>query len=150
MGSPTRQKPKAMERILARGHENVKATHKSTLEVTKDSYLTPKGNCIIAVSASKAANDLLPSFKYYLRRPGSVLVVILRVGSLQDIVIARGHPDLLLSDPRSIVIRKSSYIDGRTIAIHSNKAAIDINRELIKRLNDRRTVLEVTLLVFDP
>ncbi|MEM2023054.1 MAG: DUF371 domain-containing protein [Archaeoglobaceae archaeon] len=44
--------------IFARGHKNLRATHRTTLEVTKESYLTPRGNCIVGVKASSSARDL--------------------------------------------------------------------------------------------
>jgi len=83
MASLTKKRPRVIERILAKGHKNVKATHRTTLEVTKDKYLTPRGDCIIAISANKAASDLSESFKYYLKKPGSILVVVLRSFKIQ-------------------------------------------------------------------
>ena len=40
------------------GHENVRATHRSTFEVTKDDYLTPRGDCIVGIRSEAAARDL--------------------------------------------------------------------------------------------
>ena len=39
------------QRVHASGHENVSATHGSTFEVTSDDWLTPAGDCILAVEA---------------------------------------------------------------------------------------------------
>ncbi|HIP75502.1 MAG TPA: DUF371 domain-containing protein, partial [Thermococcus paralvinellae] len=41
------------EIIHCYGHENIKATHKSTLEITKEDFLTPRGDCIICIKADK-------------------------------------------------------------------------------------------------
>ena len=35
----------------AYGHENVKATHKNTIEFTKEKELTPQGDCILGVNS---------------------------------------------------------------------------------------------------
>ena len=45
-----------------------------------------------------------------------------------------GHPKLSIEDNTSIVIRKSGYIDDRTVAIYSNKASRDISRRLVNSL----------------
>jgi len=57
------------EVIHCRGHENVKATHRSTLEITTEDFLTPRGDCIICVSADKSLRDLSDDFKEALRTP---------------------------------------------------------------------------------
>ena len=134
------------EVIRAVGHENVKATHKSTLEITKDPTLTPRGDCIIAVSADKACADLKSEFKRALRRPGACITIEIRCGNFAAVVKARGSPHLLLTDTRSIVIRKSSYIDARTLAVEADKAAADLPRELVtclQRGEEVRIVLHV-------
>ena len=68
---------KVTEVIYARGHENIKATHKTTMEITKDPYLTPRGDCIIAVKANKAALDLSRRLIEKLKNPKSVVKITL-------------------------------------------------------------------------
>ena len=136
-----------VEIIRCRGHENVKATHRSTLEFTKEDYLTPRGDCIICIEADKGINDLSEEFKAALRE-GRKLLIKIRVGELVDEVVAWGSPGLILDHPHSIVVRKSKYIDARTLAIRANKAAKDIDRRLINRLRDPKTkaVIELRIL----
>ncbi|MEF8854148.1 MAG: DUF371 domain-containing protein [Haloarculaceae archaeon] len=50
------------EVVHARGHENVTATHASTVEVTSDDYLTPAGDCILAVEADRMPADFDEAF----------------------------------------------------------------------------------------
>lgn len=119
--------------IIAYGHPLIKAMHRSTLEITKDNYLTERGDCIIGIRASHSCSDLPIDLKRYLLNGGRI-EVIFRIGNLKDKLIAYGDKNLILKDDRSIVIRKSNFIDARTLAIRSNKAAKDINREIIKRL----------------
>ncbi len=134
------------EVVHCRGHENVKATHKSTLEFTKENYLTPRGDCIICVSADKALKDLSDKFKEALKR-GAKLRIVIRAGDVEDEVIAYGSPNLELESPVSMVIRKSDYIDGRTLAIRANKSAKDLKRELVELLQNPETEVTVELII---
>ena len=135
-----------VEVIRCRGHENVKAIHRSTLEFTKEDYLTPRGDCIICVSADKGINDLSEEFKRALRE-GRKLVIRIRVGELVDEVIAWGSPDLILDHPHSMVVRKSTYIDSRTLAIRANKAAKGIDRKIVEMLKNPETEAEIEMIV---
>lgn len=126
---------KIVEIIKGKGHPNIKATHKSTLEITKDTYLTPRGNCIIAVKADKAAKDLSEEMKEALRSGRKILVQI-EIEGLLDEIIGKGHPILPLTDSRSIVIRKSTFICPRTVIIKADKAARDLDRRIIKKLRE--------------
>jgi len=136
------------EVIHCRGHENVKATHRSTLEITTEDFLTPRGDCIICVSADKALSDLSEDFKKALRK-GARLRVVIRAGDLADELTAYGSPELKLESPVSMVIRKSNYVDGRTLAIRADKSAKDIKRELVELLRNPETRVTVELIIED-
>lgn len=134
------------EVIHCHGHENVKATHRSTLEFTKENFLTPRGDCIICIGADKAINDLSDEFKNALRK-GKKLLIRIKVGDLVDEVVAWGSPELILDHDISMVIRKSDYIDARTLAIRANKAARDVDRRIIELLKNpgQRAVIELVI-----
>ncbi len=134
------------EVIHCRGHENVRATHKSTLEFTKEDYLTPRGDCILCVSADKSLKDLSEDFKRALRM-GKRLIVRIKVGGFVDEVIAHGDLRLILDHEYSMVVRKSTYIDARTLAVRANKAAKDIDRRIVELLRNPETVAEVELVI---
>ncbi|WP_297521350.1 DUF371 domain-containing protein [Thermococcus sp.] len=136
------------EVIHCRGHENVKATHKSTLEFTKEDHLTPRGDCILCIEADKGINDLSEEFKAALKT-GKRLLIRTKVGNLVDEVLAEGSPDLILDHEYSMVVRKSTYIDGRTLAVRANKAARDIDRRVVELLKNPETVAEVELIILD-
>lgn len=138
---------KVIDEVEAYGHPNVKATHRTTLELTKDPFLTPRGDCIIGVAASKSASELNPSLKQALKN-GYWLLVVINIPNMgiKDYLIARGSPNLLFTDTRSIVIRKSNYIDTRTIAINSNKAARDLDPRLREQLKNPNTLLKILLI----
>jgi hypothetical protein len=137
---------KITETILARGHRNVQSTHKSTLEITKDDTLSKRGDCIIAVSADKVLADLSPQFKETLRGENSKITILIEAGDITEKVNAYGNPRLILSHPTDMVVRKSSHICSRTLAIKADKAACDLSRELVERLKNREQI-KITLTV---
>ncbi len=138
------------ETIRAYGHSMIRATHRTTFEITKDPHLTPRGNCIIGVNADKSAGDLDPRVKDVLRRDDAIIIIVLRVGQVQDIVLAQGSAKLMLSDQRRIIVRKSTYVEPATIAIRANKAAKDINRDLIDMLREgAELILDIYILGLD-
>ncbi|RLI12568.1 DUF371 domain-containing protein, partial [Candidatus Bathyarchaeota archaeon] len=119
----------AVEVIRARGHPNVRAEHPTTLEVTKEEELTPRGDCIIAVGADKGARDLSENFKRLVRTPGAVVLMAIEVPSagLREVVRGFGHPGMTLEHTRDIVVRRSDFVCGRTVAIRADKAARDLS-----------------------
>ena len=63
-----------MEEVIhARGHENVTAEHASTFEVTTDDYLTPAGDCILAIGADRTPADFDPAFVAACRDPDATI-----------------------------------------------------------------------------
>ncbi len=135
------------EIIFGYGHENIRATHKTTLEFTKDTHLSKKGDCIVAVAADKALADLNPEFKENLRKPHAKLTILIGVGGIAEQVNAHGSPQLFLTHPTDMVIRKSDYVCSRTLAIHANKAAQDLSRELVEKLKKPQQEVKITLVV---
>jgi hypothetical protein len=131
----------------ARGHENIEATHKTTFEVTKETTLTKQGDCIIAVEASKAAADLPFEFKKAARKEGAQITVTIEAGELREVVKAKGSPQLQFMHPTDLVVRKSGYVCGRTLAIRADKAASDFSRELVEKMKDPSQEIAVTLAV---
>lgn len=136
-----------MERITfyAYGHPNVTATHRTTLEITKDHHLTPKGTCIIAIKSDYACADLPQNIREMVRKDGTKVIIILEIDGLREKIVGYGDNKLKLSSNNSIVIRKSNYIDDRTLAIKADKAAKDIDRNMIKRLTDPKKRLKITI-----
>jgi len=135
------------EIILAYGHENIQATHKSTLEIIKEAQLSKKGDCIIAVSADKAAADLSPKFKKNLREENAKITMLIEAGGVVEVVNAFGSPRLILMHPKDMVVRKSSYICSRTLAFQADKAACDLSRKLVEKLRNPKQKVKITLIV---
>ena len=121
-------------KIRATGHENVLSLHKSTFEITKDKDLSLAGDCIIGLDIDKSMEDFPKGFKEKLANDDTKVIVELRTPNASDTIEGYGHHDLTLSHPTDIVCRKSTFVCSRTLMIKSNKAAIDLNRDLIKDL----------------
>jgi hypothetical protein len=135
------------EVVFGYGHENIRATHRTTLEFTKDKHLSKKGDCIIAVAADKALADLSPRFKENLRKPNAKLTILIEAGEIAEQVQTHGSQQLILSHPRDAVIRKSSYICSRTLAVRADKASNDLSRELVEKLKNPKQKVKITLTV---
>jgi hypothetical protein len=135
---------KVVEFIRARGHPQITALHPTTLMITKEEKVGPRGNCIIAVAANKGAADLSPDFKQAVRS-GHTIKITLEVNDSIEIFRGRGHPNLSLTHPTDIVLRKSAFTCGRTLAIGVDKAASDISREFVARLRDPAARIKITV-----
>jgi hypothetical protein len=135
------------EVIFAYGHRNIQATHKSTLEITKEKQLSKKGDCIIAVSADKAIADLSLEFKDSLRKKNAKMTMLIEAEGIVEVVNASGSRRLILTHPTDIVVRKSSYVCSRTLAIKADRAAWDLSRKLVERLRDPKHEVRITLTV---
>jgi len=131
----------------AHGHKNVQSTHKTTFEITKEATLTNQGDCIIAVKSTRAAADLPVEFKEAARKEEARITITIEAGELMEIVNAKGSPQLQFTHATDLVVRKSSYVCGRTLAINADKAAIDFSRRLVEKLKDPNQEVKVTLAV---
>ncbi|MEM3016931.1 MAG: DUF371 domain-containing protein [Candidatus Nitrosocaldus sp.] len=121
------------------GHRNVRALHRSTIEVTKDEHLTLRGDCIVGVKADKACRDLNALIGDRVRQDDREIRFTILVKGMEWRFTAKGCRMLTLEDDRSIVIRKSTYICPRTLAIMSSASAIDMPREMVRMLMDEST-----------
>jgi len=124
--------------IKAYGHPNIKATHKTTIEVTKENYLTDKGDCILGISADKGLRDMKDFLDQNKRRN---IKVDLIVEDLVETIKGYLDPRLTFLDEKDIVIRKSSYICDRTLMINADKSASEINRKIVQRLKEGKGVI---------
>ena len=136
---------KIVEEFKARGHPNVMATHPTTLEITKDFSLTKKGDCIVAVEATKGLMELSEEFRAVCMNDKSRILVELRASGMVERVVGRGSHLLTLSDEEEFVIRKSTYVSNRTLMVDADKAAADLRRQFIRRLKSSSTEIQIHL-----
>ena len=126
-------------KIICKGHPNITATHPTTLAVTRDPEVTRRGDCFICVGAEY---ELTPSFLARLRTAKCVRITIKASGKT-EVIIAQGHPSLNPSG-KELVVRKSDYIDSRTLVIRADKACKDLNTVFKEQLK-KATNIEITV-----
>ena len=138
------------EVVTAYGHSLVQATHRTTIEITKDPHLTSKGDCIIAVKADRSLTDLSQDFKETARNPKAKITVTIETEGEKETVTAHGDAGLTFNHQTDMVVRKSSYVCSRTLAIKANKAANDLSRKLAEKLRNPDQKVKITLTVNVP
>ncbi|MBD3353918.1 MAG: DUF371 domain-containing protein [Candidatus Lokiarchaeota archaeon] len=124
------------------GHKNVRGTHKSTLEFTRESFLTPKGDCILGIKSEKSCENLSARLKTLIQA-GKKFLIRLSINGHQDEFTGEGNEKLNLFDKEDLVFRKSNYKCNRTCLIKCSKAAVDIDREIINELQNPEGIMLV-------
>jgi len=132
------------EEIIAYGHPNITARHSTTLEITKDESIGKDADCIIGVKANKACRDLSEELKNALKS-GRKVEISIEVEGFVEKITAYGSPALKLTDEKDVVIRKSDFVDERTLAILADKSAKDLDEEIKRRLRNPETQIKITI-----
>jgi hypothetical protein len=127
------------EEVIFHGHKNVRSLHARTIEITKDSNLTLRGDCIIGVSANKSCQDMSEELQRLLKDDSCSVTIDILVGNKSFKINGFGNKRLLLLSKHDIVIRKTNFICERTMAIRCDKASHDIPRDLIFSLQNPET-----------
>lgn len=131
-------------KIKTKGHKNVTSHHKSTFEITKDAEIGPTADCIIGVDMDKCMLNFPEEFKDRIANSSTKIKVILDTENGHDEITGFGHEDLTLTHPTDIVCRTSDYTCSRTLMIGADKAARDLDQNLIDDLKDGK-VMDVTI-----
>jgi hypothetical protein len=135
------------EVALAFGNRDILATHKTTLEITKEAQLSKRGDCIICVASNKAVVDLRQEFRRSLCKDNAKITILIEAEDIVEVVNAFGSSQLILTHPEDMVVRKSDYICNRTLAIRADKAAYDLSRNLVEKLKNPEQKVKITLTV---
>lgn len=122
------------EIVHAHGHEHVRADHESTFEVTTDDWLTPAGDCILAIEADRAPASFDAAFVEACRDADATITATITVGDHTQTVTGSGHPELTFESDRSLVCRTSDYVDDRTVMVNAEAAAAGFDPELVDAL----------------
>ena len=126
------------------GHPLVSALHPTTIEVTKEPYLSRRGDCVIGVSANKSVVELMPEVKRALKTDGSEVTIRIIVSGNVFEFRGRGDARLTLRHPSEVVLRKSSFVSDRTLMISATAAAKDLPRSIVDSLKkSQRGSMEV-------
>ena len=131
-------------KLKARGHKNVTSLHRSTFEVTKDIEIGPAADCIVGTSADRSMADFPQEFKDKIADSNTRITVILDTENGHDEINGFGHEDLTLTHPTDIVCRTSDFTCSRTLMIRADKAARDLDGNIVDDLKNGKT-MEVTI-----
>ncbi len=120
----------------ARGHPNIRARHRNTLEFTREPSVTLRGDCIVGVSSTFDPDEM----RGFASRGGrAVMRIKTRSGSFEvRFVLNRGF-----SSKDELVVRRSGFISPRTLGMHADAAASDMPEEMRQELRSQDTVAEV-------
>ena len=131
-------------KLRTKGHKNVSSLHKSTFEITKDIEIGPTADCIIGVDMDNSMLDFPDEFKDKIADSNTNITVILDTENGHDEITGHGHEDLTLTHPTDIVCRTSDYTCSRTLMIKADKAARDLDKNLIEDLKNEK-IMDVTI-----
>ena len=121
------------------GHENIRSNHKKTIEITKESHLTTRGDCIIGVSANSSCADLPEKLKNKVRDSKTHVRFLIKVDEDEFVLEGMGHSDLTLTHDEDIVLRKSDFTCPRTISVKCDKASDLVPRDMVSKLQNPKT-----------
>jgi hypothetical protein len=123
-----------LEEVPFVGHPMVRALHERTIEITTEGHLSLRGDCIIGVGAAKGVAQLSASMKLALRSDHARVKLTIVAPGGEFSFGARGSKDLTLDNPTDMVIRRSGFVCGRTLAIQAQSSAREIPRDLVRTL----------------
>ena len=132
-------------KFSARGHPNVKSTHKTTFMTTREEELSTRGNCIIVVGAEMGLKDMPDEAKRLARNEETRIIFRLTVDDLVFEAQGHGHPTLEYTDPIDMVARRSNYTCGRTLMIGSDKTSTEIPKKIIESLRDPEIIVQIEI-----
>ncbi|TXT56700.1 MAG: hypothetical protein BAJATHORv1_20293 [Candidatus Thorarchaeota archaeon] len=127
--------------FTARGHENILATHKTTLELTSEKTLTKRGNCIVGVASSLTLDQFDQKIKKIVKSENTRIILHMNIDSVCEVIEGRGSRGLTYTDQKSMVIRKSSFECDRTLMVNADKASVDLKRDFVQLAKDPRRVI---------
>ncbi len=137
---------KVVEVFYAHGHKEVRATHPTTLEITKEEKLTSRGDCIVAVGSLKGALDLSEKFKEIAKDSETKIILTLEADGLVEVIRGYGDQKLSFTHPTDLVVRKSTYTCPRTIMVKADKAAANLSRKFVLKVRKPETKITVRLV----
>ena len=130
--------------VKVKGHKNVTSLHRSTFEITKDAEIGPTADCIIGTDMDKSMLNFPQEFKDKIADSNTRITIILDTENGHDEITGYGHEDLTLTHPTDMVCRTSDYTCSRTLMIRADKAAKDLDDNLIEDLKNEKD-MEVTI-----
>ncbi len=121
-----------------RGHKNVLARHKTTLEFTASKELTKTGDCIIGVEADFKKEKLM-EFK-------NCKTVRITIITKNETATITAEPNLEFKDDKELVIRMGVYKSERTFATNASTSAKYLSRTLVSYLQNPEHKAKVEII----
>lgn len=121
--------------FYAYGHPNILGTHKTTLEFTKDSHLSLKGDCVVGVNSDFELSKIKEFIKASKSKKIEIEIKAISPSiksastKIREAISAEINPNF--SSRKELVIRKGDFLSERTFAINADKAAFQLGRKLI-------------------
>ncbi len=94
--------------------------------------------------------DLDPQFKKVMRNESATLTITMEIDTQMEIIHASGNPRLELTHSTDMVVRKSDFVSNRTLAIRADKIAKDFAIDFVKKLQNPKQQITITLTVETP
>jgi uncharacterized protein len=132
--------------FTVKGHPNITSKHKTTLEFTNDPDISIRADCIIGVKSQVSMENIPKEIANAIKEDNRPITLRLETENAKDTIRGYGHHELTLTHPTDMVSRKSDFKCSRTLMINADKAAIDLNTELIRDLKDCKP-LKITIII---
>jgi len=129
-------------RFTCRGHELITAMHPTTLEITKDKEITRQGDCIIGVAA-----DFDSAALAQICKTGGAITLTITAGDITETIT--GTSNSAFDNDKEVVVRMGDFTSSRTLMIGSDKGAVHLRRELVRLLQNPKTVALISITKLD-
>jgi uncharacterized protein len=132
-------------KFFAYGHREIRANHETTFEFTKDDFVTWKGNCICGIKSTFDKKEL-QKVGEKVGAEGKLLIKITADGVVEEIIADYNE---FYDDDHEFVVRKSDFLDNRTLAFNTNKASIDFSDEFREKAKDPKMKIEIEVVPYE-
>jgi len=129
---------KKMVRFNCYGHENIKATHKNTLEFTKEKKLTPQGDCILGVDSDFDLDEIREFIMG--KEKATVKITVDGISDRFEFI-----PNPKFNDDKEMVFRLGEFASERTLGLRASKACKHIKREIAGKMKEPGKKMEVII-----
>jgi len=129
------------------GHDNITGRHKTTLEFTKDMEMGLKGDCIVGIKADFQLNKIKQFIKTINNNKKITIIIETVDDNSKNKIVERINAEINpnFNSDKDIVIRRSNFIDERTFAVMSDKAACELSKVLVDFL--KKTENKISVIV---
>jgi uncharacterized protein len=130
--------------IRSFGHPNIRAKHKTTFQVTKESHISLKADCIIGVKTDFSCSTFFEKYGIYLEDKKKVDFKII-VNKFEYNGFGYFSNKLRMTDDKDMVFRKSSFESDRTALVNCSIAASDLPSNMVEEMKNPLNQIEIKL-----